>query len=159
MTAHDPVEVCGCVPSEPRCLELLERLDAYLAGLYLPEQNHILSVSQLLAPGVSFVAARHLDAVVGCGALVPRGREYAEIKRMFVDPGARRKRIGKRILQHLESLATDEGFTVLRLETGTRQPEALALYERAGYRRISPFGEYGPNETSVFMEKTLQPAP
>ncbi|MGH9579036.1 MAG: GNAT family N-acetyltransferase [Terriglobales bacterium] len=159
MTVLDPVEVYGCLPSEPRCLELLERLDAYLAALYAPEQNHILSVSQLLAPEVSFVAARDLDAVVGCGALVRRGREYAEIKRMFVDPGARGKRIGKRILQHLESLATDEGFTVLRLETGNRQPEALALYERAGYRRTGPFGEYGPNETSVFMQKTLPPAP
>ena len=156
----DPqVEVFGCLPSEPQCLELLTRLDAYLTGLYPPEQNHILSVSQLLAPGVSFVAAHHGGAVVGCGALVRRGRAYAEIKRMFVEPEVRGKRIGRRILAHLERLAALDGFTVLRLETGIRQPEALALYERAGYRHTGPFGEYCSNETSVFMEKPIPPQP
>jgi putative acetyltransferase len=152
----DPeIEVYGCLPSEPRCVELLERLDRYLGDLYSPEENYILSVSQLLAPEVSFVAARHLDCIVGCGALVRRGREYAEIKRMFVEPRARGKRIGLRILQHLERIASDEGFPVLRLETGNRQPEALALYERCGYQRTGPFGEYAANDASVFMEKTL----
>ena len=76
--------------------------------------------------------------------------------RMFVEPRARGKRIGLRILQHLERLASDEGFPVLRLETGNRQPEALALYERSGYRRIGAFGEYAANDASVFMEKKLR---
>ncbi len=54
-----------------------------------------------------------------------------------------------RRLVHLESSARDLGFGVIRLETGTRKPEAIALYERSDYRRIQPFGsvlsEYAPN--------------
>ena len=158
LPGNTEIEVFGCSPSEPSCVELLSRLDAHLMDLYPAEHNHLLSVSQLLSPEVSFVAARYRDTVVGCGALVRRGSAYAEIKRMFVEPRARGNRIGERILQHLEQVAASEGFTVLRLETGARQPEALRLYERAGYQRIGPFGEYGPSEASVFMEKRTQNA-
>ncbi len=134
---------------------LIAELDGYLSALYSPEQNHLLSAEVLLQPEVTFVVARAEGSVLGCGAIVRRGREYIEVKRMFVRPGNRGRRIGERILRHLEELGRKEGFALARLETGIRQPEALRLYERAGYRAIPAFGDYAPSGLSVFMERAL----
>ena len=154
----EAVEVFACSPLGAPCSRLLSQLDSYLAALYLPEENHILTVEELLRPEVTFVAARFQGQVVGCGALVRRDSDYAEIKRMFVEPDARGKRVGQRLLGYLERIAAERGLALLRLETGTLQPEALRLYERTGYSRIGPFGDYSPNGTSVFMEKRVEHA-
>src|SRR5262249_27669377 len=96
--------------------------------------------------------------VAGCGAFVHQsgqGGEYAEIKRMFVRPEFRGMKLGRRILEELENLARDSGLELVRLETGIHQAEALRLYERAGYQRRGPFGDYPEDPLSVFMEKKL----
>ena len=77
---------------------------------------------------------------------------------MFVSPLARGQNIGRRLLQRLEAIAIDKGIPLLRLETGINQPEALALYRSAGFVEIGPFGKYGPDPLSLFMEKPLQKA-
>jgi putative acetyltransferase len=59
------------------------------------------------------------------------------------------------LLQFLEQQARQRGFTVLRLESGIHQPEALALYGRSGYAACGPFGSYHPDPLSVFLEKWL----
>jgi GNAT superfamily N-acetyltransferase len=64
---------------------------------------------------------------VGCGALRPLGDGVAEIKRMYVVPAARGRGLSKLVLAGLEAAARDRGWTTLRLETGPRQPEAIAL--------------------------------
>jgi putative acetyltransferase len=93
---------------------------------------------------------------VGCGAIVESKDGWAEIKRMFVSPLARGQNIGRRLLQKLEAAAVDKGVPLLRLETGIKQPEALALYRSAGFVEIGPFGKYAPDPLSLFMEKPLQ---
>ena len=152
---NEAVEVFVCSPLEAPCGRLLAELDAYLVALYPPEENHILTVEELLRPEVTFVAAGVRGELVGCGALVRRGSTYAEIKRMFVKPQARGRRIGQKVLDYLERIAVGHGLAWLRLETGTLQPEALRLYERAGYSRSGPFGDYAPNASSVFMQKRV----
>ncbi|HLS87977.1 MAG TPA: GNAT family N-acetyltransferase [Burkholderiales bacterium] len=151
------VEIRECAPSEPACRRLLERLDAGLSALYPPEEYDPITLRELLEPHVTFVAARHGGEVVGCGALVRRGSEYAEVKRLYVDPAVRGLGIGKQIMRALEDRGAAEGYRILRAETGTRQPEALALYRRFGYRRIGPFGGYPDCPTTVFLEKRLDP--
>jgi GNAT superfamily N-acetyltransferase len=79
----------------------------------------------------------------------------AEIKRMYVRPAARGRRVGRQILAVLEAEAQRLGVRSLVLETGPRQPEAIALYEHAGYRHIPLFGEYVGSEFSVCMAKEL----
>jgi GNAT superfamily N-acetyltransferase len=79
----------------------------------------------------------------------------AEIKRMYVTPGARGRGVGRFILDELEAVARQLGIRRLVLETGPRQPEALALYRRAGYVEIPLFGEYVGAEFSVCMAKNL----
>jgi len=109
----------------------------------------------LLDPSVAFAVARD-DAgnALGCGAVVVNG-EWGELKRMYVVPRARSGGVAQAILALLEAQALRRGAGVLRLETGYLQPEALRFYERAGYVRRGPFGDYGPDPNSVFMEKRL----
>ena len=84
--------------------------------------------------------------------------EAVEVKRMYVAPGARRLGIGRRILAELERLAARFDYRVMRLETGIRQPEAIALYESCGFHRIPPFDQYVGNPISVCYEKNVQKA-
>lgn len=70
------------------------------------------------------------------------GAAVAEIKRMFVSPSARGRGVARRVLGHLEDSSRAEGVERLVLETGTMQPDAMALYERSGYEPVVPFGHY-----------------
>jgi GNAT superfamily N-acetyltransferase len=98
----------------------------------------------------------HRDSVpIACGALRPLDAQRAEVRRMFVTGSARRGGIARRLLAELEAHARRLGFQALRLETGNRQPEAIALYEAAGFRRIPAFGAYIGDPYSVCFEKSL----
>jgi putative acetyltransferase len=142
-------------PASPPARELIEQLDRLMSGLYPAESNHLLPVEALKQSNVTFLTASVDGEVAGCGAFVNQGGEYAEIKRMFVLPEFRGLRLGRRILEELENRARASGLGLARLETGPYQPEALRLYEKAGYRRRGPFGDYPEDPFSVFMEKKL----
>ena len=93
---------------------------------------------------------------LGCGALRALEDGVAEIKRMYVVPAARGRGLSKLVLAGLEAAARDRGWTTLRLETGPRQPEAVALYEGAGYRRIAAFTPHTDDaDHSLFYERVL----
>ena len=94
---------------------------------------------------------------VACGAFRPMGEGAAEIKRMYVIPEQRGRGLSRLVLAELERRAATMGYRTARLETGTRQPEAIALYEGSGYRRIPSFGIYVGNPLSVCFEKDLTP--
>jgi putative acetyltransferase len=142
-------------PFQEDVLALLAQSDAFSAALYPPESNHTIGARALGQPGVRFFVARHDGAAVGCAALVLGRRGEAELKRMFVAEGMRGSGIGFRLLAAVETAAQREGVRVLRLETGVASAGALALYRRAGYRERGPFGAYGPDPLSVFMEREL----
>ncbi|WP_043616534.1 GNAT family N-acetyltransferase [Ensifer sp. ZNC0028] len=142
-------------PRQAEVLRLLELSDAYAASLYPAESNHMVDLSSLEKPEVSFFVARRDGDIVGCCALVDAGDGTAEIKRMFVDSEARGLRVGKLLLQALEARAAQVGLSAIRLETGIYQPEAIGLYKAAGYAERPPFGEYQPDPLSLFMEKSV----
>ena len=142
-------------PDQPEVAALLESSDEYMAALYPAESNHLLDTASLMRTGVTFIVARIDGRAMGCGAVVDSGEDWAEIKRMFVSPAARGRRLGRRLLEKLEAIAAGHGATKLRLETGGKQPEALALYAAAGFVEIGPFGNYGPDPLSIFMEKPM----
>ncbi|SEO51095.1 GNAT family N-acetyltransferase [Amycolatopsis saalfeldensis] len=90
-----------------------------------------------------FLVARDEDGKpTGCGGLRRLGPGEAEIKRMYVVPGARGSGLATRLLRALEEQARGHDITRLLLETGVRQPEAIRFYEREGYRAIDAFGAY-----------------
>ncbi|WP_225846052.1 GNAT family N-acetyltransferase [Streptomyces sp. HPF1205] len=82
----------------------------------------------------------------------------AEIKRMFVVPEARGRGLARRLLAELEASASAAGRTRMILETGLKQPEAIALYESSGYTPIRKFGYYRDDELSVCLGKALSAA-
>ncbi|MDR6292049.1 MULTISPECIES: GNAT family N-acetyltransferase [Inquilinus] len=142
-------------PRQDAVLDLIRQSDAYAASLYPAESNHMLDLGALDRPAVRFFVARRDGRVVGCGALVVGGDGQAELKRMFVDPATRGLKVGRDLLARIEGEARSLGVTLIQLETGIRQPEAIGLYRRFGYRDRGPFGDYGPDPLSVFMEKAL----
>jgi putative acetyltransferase len=151
------VETVPAVTDEVR--ELIEELDRTLAAEYVPEQQHGLQIDAIFQAHVRFFLARLDGAAVGCGgvALFPG---FGEVKRMFVREAARGQGVAQVLLARIESEAKANGLNVLRLETGTRQFAAMRLYERAGFRVCSAFGEYAammPHAiaTSIFYEKDL----
>jgi putative acetyltransferase len=142
-------------PDQAEVRALLEQADRRSAGLYPAESRHGLSVAALLAQRVRFLVARQDGRAVGCGGYAPQGDGTAELKRIFVAAEARGLGIGRALLQALETDAARAGIRLLRLETGVKSTEALGLYRRFGYRETGPFGAYGPDPLSVFMEKAL----
>ncbi|MDX3640051.1 GNAT family N-acetyltransferase [Streptomyces sp. MB09-02B] len=81
----------------------------------------------------------------------------AEIKRMYVTPGARGLGLARRILGELEADARAGGRTRMVLETGSKQPEAVALYTSSGYEPCAKFGHYRFHELSLCFAKPLRP--
>jgi putative acetyltransferase len=139
--------------------QLVVELDRALAGPYLPEQHHGLSFERLFDDNVRFFVARVDGVAVGCGGVGFYGG-YAEVKRMFTRPTVRRQGVARALLRRLEEEASGAGYTVLRLETGVYQHEAIAFYERAGFERCEAFGDYAEMapesiETSVFYERSM----
>lgn len=142
-------------PHQRDVLQLIEDLDAYQQPLYPVESHHGIDIDALSHPNVIFVVMRDAaQTAVACGAVVLMS-DYGELKRMYVRPEHRGQGLAKRVLKFLEDEAIARGCRAFALETGIYQPEALALYERAGYVRCEPFGDYKPDPMSVFMWKNM----
>lgn len=92
---------------------------------------------------------------VGCGAIKEYDSQTMEVKRMYVDESHRGKGIATLILKALEKWAESLGYKKCLLETGIKQPEAIALYKKNGYSIILNYGQYENVETSVCFEKDL----
>lgn len=136
---------------------LIAALNAELAALYPePGTNHFKLDAAEVEPGKGVFLVGYRDATaVACGAMRRLETGVAEIKRMYVAPAARGQGVSKVMLAALEAHARRLKVTRLVLETGTRQPEALALYRRAGFNFIPCFGEYVGSDLSLCMGKDL----
>lgn len=149
------IEVMEVDPNVPEARTLIAELDAYQSRLYPAESNHLDSLEELAAPHVTFIIARLDGQAVGCGAVKEIQGAYGEIKRMYVAPTGRGHGLAKTMLAYLERKLLAKGIPLARLETGIYQTEAIGLYERLGYRRTGPFGDYREDPLSIFMEKRL----
>jgi putative acetyltransferase len=141
----------------PEALALIRALNGELSSRY-PEDGatHFRLDADEVAPGRgAFLIAQRAGTPIGCGAVRRIAAGTAEIKRMYVRPDARGQRVGQAVLGALEAEARALGCARLVLETGVRQMEAITLYERAGFARIPPFGEYVHSPLSVCMAKDL----
>ncbi len=93
---------------------------------------------------------------LGCGAIKVYDPSTMEVKRMYVSPESRGKGIATFLLTELEIWAGELGLTKCILETGKRQPDAIALYKKNGYKLIGNYGQYIGMENSVCFEKLLK---
>jgi GNAT superfamily N-acetyltransferase len=150
-----PTRISPERPDSEDARALIAELEAHLEPLYPSESRHGYAVEKLIAQGVAFFLIRHDGEAAGCGGIQLYGKEYGELKRMYVRPRFRGMGLAKAMLVHLAGYARDRGVGVLRLETGIHQLEAIGLYEREGFRPIHPFGDYENDPLSKFYEKRI----
>lgn len=132
---------------------LVELLDEELR--ILDGDEHVFYAQLNKTGDIDAVVAYVQDTAVGCGAIRPFSNESMEVKRMYVRPSFRRHGISSRVLFELETWTRELGYKECVLETGKRQPEAIALYTKNGYINIPNYGKYVAVENSVCFRKTL----
>jgi putative acetyltransferase len=144
------------IPDSADAAQLINELDAHLNLLPYPQQSrHAYSIAKLLRENITFFVTRYAEEPAACGGLKLFGTEYGEVKRMYVRPIYRGLGLGKGMLNHLAEYARKHQVGLLRLETGIFQTEAIGLYERYGFQRRPPFGEYKEDPMSVYFEKSI----
>ena len=143
-------------PHKDICGQSIAELSTELGPLYGDDGGGAFAPDDVRIPRATFVVAWEEGKALGCGALRPMpDTRVGEIKRMFVRPSARGRGISRLILAKLESLAVEYAYQSLCLETGVRQPTAIALYKSAGFEPIPCYGEYAKNPYSVCYAKSL----
>jgi putative acetyltransferase len=143
-------------PNQADVISLIVELDAYQDTLYPAEARYALDLTALEQTNVLFAVVRDGDGVaLACGAAVLSGN-HGELKRMYVRPAYRAKGLAAQILSHLETEAIKRECSLLQLETGPYQPEALAFYRKHGFQNCSAFGDYAEHPLSVFLRKELR---
>ena len=99
------------------------------------------SAAEFAPPLGRFFVAVDGERMIGCAGWRTHGDD-AELKRMYTVPAARGRGVARRLLAAVEASARGDGRARVILEMGDRQPEAISLYQSAGYRRIPDFGYY-----------------
>ena len=133
---------------------LVKYLDAYLAEKdgedhsFYDQFNKINIIKYV-------VVAYESEKSIGCGAIKEFAPGTMEVKRMYTSPEARGKGIATKILNELEIWAAELSYEKCILETGKRQPEAIALYKKSGYKIIPNYGQYAEMDNSICFEKVL----
>jgi putative acetyltransferase len=144
-------------PSSPDVSRLLSAFVDEVKKRYdsPPADVGIFDPDLVSVPRSVFLVARQDGAAVGCGALVPMDEYSVEVKRMFVARGFRGLGIATMILDELERLAREFDYEAMRLETGVKQPESIALYGKAGFYRIPNFPPFENDHSAVCFEKKI----
>lgn len=134
---------------------LVRQLDDYLAELDGEEHAFYTQLNKI-DKLKHVVVAYENNKPVGCGAIREHSPITMEVKRMYTLPEYRGKGIATKILNELETWASELSYQKCVLETGKRQPEAIELYKKNGYRIIPSYGQYVAVENSVCFEKEIK---
>lgn len=149
------IRVIRTNPADPDFAEMVLLLDEELA--MIDGEDHAFYSQYNTTDDISRAVIAYDNGVpVGCGAIKEFDATNAEVKRMYVKPLYRNRGVGTWILMKLEDWALELGKKGCVLETGLRQPDAIALYEKNGYLRIANWGQYKGVANSVCFGKTLQ---
>ena len=135
-------------------IALVKLLDAELAEL--DGDEHVFYAQLNKTDNIKHVIiAYENDRPISCGAIREYSSTTTEVKRMYTLPESRSKGIATKVLNELEKWASELSYQKCILETGWRQPDAIRLYEKNGYKRISNYGKYAGIENSVCFEKEI----
>jgi putative acetyltransferase len=135
-------------------IDLVKQLDDLLAEL--DGEEHVFYNSLNKIDKIKHVIVVYEDdKAVACGAMREFSCDAMEVKRMYTLPGYRGKGLASTVLGELEKWAAELSYKKCVLETGKRQPDAIALYQKRGYTTIPNYGQYLNVENSVCFEKTL----
>ncbi|MCB9230313.1 MAG: GNAT family N-acetyltransferase [Bacteroidia bacterium] len=149
-----PLRLVRTDSTNPDFVALVRQLDADLAirdgedHAFFAQYNKIALINHV-------IVAWRGEQAVSCGAIKEYEPGTMEVKRMFTLPETRGQGVATQILGGLEAWARELGYAKCILETGIRQPEALALYHKNGYQLIPNYGQYATVESSRCFEKML----
>jgi GNAT superfamily N-acetyltransferase len=148
-------------PALPESRALVTAMEEEIEELYADRAGSIHSVAAgpeaMTGPDGCFVLVVAGERAVGCGGFKRLDERTCEVKRMYLLPEVRGLGLSGRLLAALEERAAAAGYTRVRLDTGDRQPAAMHLYRKSGYREI---GDYNGNTAAThWFEKDLAPAP
>jgi putative acetyltransferase len=136
-------------------INLVKHLDADLAERDGSEHSFYAQFNKI--DKIKYVIVAHENSKsVGCGAIKEYSPTIMEIKRMYTLPESRGKGIATKVLTELELWAADLSYKKCILETGKKQPEAIGLYRKNGYKLIPNYGQYAGIENSVCFEKDIK---
>lgn len=143
--------------AHPELSSLVNELDAFQRKLYPVESNHCLDFSTINNERLQCIIAYNENGhPAGCGALLFQGDGSGEVKRVYIRPEYRGRKLGERIIASIENIAIENTCYLLRLETGIHQQPAISLYRRCGYELCEAFPPYTANPLSIFMHKKLK---
>jgi GNAT superfamily N-acetyltransferase len=134
---------------DPDLMRLLELALAELVAKYGPGRS-------VVRDDATYLLARIGNEPAGCVAVQSVDGRTDELKRMYVAPAARGKRVARTMLAAVEELAAKRGKSVLRMATGVKQPEAIALYTSAGFERVEPWGRYVGDDGALCFAKHVR---
>jgi GNAT superfamily N-acetyltransferase len=135
-------------------IELVRRLDADLAERDGNDHSFYAQFNKIDKIRHAVVAYED-GQPMGCGAMKEYSPNSMEVKRMYTLPVGRGKGIASKVLKELEIWAAELSYGRCMLETGKRQPEAIALYKKNGYKIIPNYGQYAGIENSICFEKEM----
>ena len=140
---------------DPVAQDLVEQVQQEYVARYGGRDEAVVDPAEFLPPQGLFLAAEVDGEPVGSGAWRAMGAGVAEIKRVYVAPGHRRRGLAQLIVAELERSAAQAGCRSVVLNSGARQPEALRLYEQLGYAPVTPYGVYACAPDAVFLGKDV----
>ena len=149
------MEVTPARLDEPDARKLVELVQGEYVIRYGGPDEAPVDVAEFLPPDGLFLVARIDGVAAGCGGWRVLGDGQAEIKRVFTVADYRNRGVARAVLAELERTAAAAGIEELVLETGSVQPEAIALYESSGYRPIDGFGYYAGQPLSRSFSKRM----
>lgn len=148
------MEVLRTDGSHPDFIRLVRELDQFLT--IIDGDDHAFyhqfnSITDLHHAVVVYAGPRP----VACGAIKYYSPGVMEVKRMYTDPEFRGQGMASAVLRELETWAREMGCKEMVLETGIRQPDAIALYQKHGFHRVPNYGQYAGIDSSVCFSKSL----
>ena len=145
--------------ADPVAEHLIERVQQEYVVRYGGRDAAVVDAAEFSPPLGLFLVARVDGEVAGSGGWRAHGDGSVEVKRMYVAPRFRRRGLAQVVLDALERTAARAGHRAVVLNTGPEQPEALALYDRAGYTPVAGYGVYAEEPGAVFLGKELSGEP
>ncbi|WP_236830325.1 GNAT family N-acetyltransferase [Blastococcus sp. KM273128] len=140
---------------DPLAQELVEAVQQEYVVRYGGRDEAVVDPAEFRPPAGLFLVAEVAGEPAGCGAWRAHPDGGAEIKRVYVAPGFRRRGLAQVLMAELEATAARAGHRSVVLNTGERQPEAVALYRELGYGPVPGYGVYAGSPEAVFLGKEL----
>jgi GNAT superfamily N-acetyltransferase len=156
-TSGDPAVLRAVPYDDPVARALVARVQQEYVVRYGGPDEAAVDPAEFVPPAGLFLVAEVDGAPAGCGAWRVHRDGVVEVKRVYVEPAYRRRGLAQRLMAELERTAAAAGHRAVVLNSGNRQPEALALYAALGYTPVAGYGVYARAPGAVFLGKELPP--